>query len=231
MMVIGFWLACVGARNTSTIETLERPSSNVLVELETVDLALEFGVEWQDWYYHLNRIEIPKGGSISLPEQSGWTILTEEGLQQTGFYPQSSPDTLCAQGCVVLSVTIDQDKGDVEMHQQLDQDLSESAPQKSKGLTVLDTWSVPLTGFPTTDKSLRMRNVELKPGGNVGQHKHNGRPSFAYVVSGDVIEHRDDGDNPYHTGDRVAERNGLVHWWENGDTSATIVVFDIISSE
>lgn len=231
MVAIGFWLACGGARNASPVASGERPSSNGIVELETVDLTLEFGVEWQDWYYHLNRIDIPKGSFISLPEQSVWAVLTEEGLQQTGFYPQSSPESLCVEGCVVLSASIDRDRGDVTMHQQLEQDLSESAPQKSNGLTLLDTWSVPLTGFPTSDKSLRMRAVELEPGGNVGQHKHDGRPSFAYIVDGDLIEHRGDGDTSYNTGERVAERNGLVHWWENGDTSATIVVFDIISSE
>ena len=231
MVAIGFWLACGGARIALPLPSGEKPSSNGTVELETVDLTLEFGVEWQDWYYHLNRIDIPKGGSISLPEQSGWAVLTEGGLQQTGFYPQSSPESLCAKGCVVLSASIDRAKGGVAMHQQVEQNLSEGAPQKSNGLNLLDTWSVPLTGFPTSDKSLRMRAVELEPGGNVGQHKHNGRPSFAYIVGGDVIEHRGDGDTSYHTGDRVAERNGLVHWWENGDTSATIVVFDIIPSE
>ena len=65
----------------------------------------------------------------------------------------------------------------------------------------------------------------------MGQHKHQGRPSFAYILSGDLIEHRGDGDGPYSKGERVAERNGLVHWWENGDSAATIVVFDIVDAE
>ena len=228
MIAMGFWLACTGAHNAvPSASTAE----NVEITLETVDLEVEFGVEWKDWFYHLKQIDISEGQTLSLPEQSGWAVFTDEGVQQTGFYPQQSPEVLCKKGCRMLSTSLNQSRGDAELQEQSEQDLSDTAPQQSSGLMVLDTWATPLSGVPTTDKSLRLRAVELAPNGNVGQHKHNGRPSFAYIVGGDLIEHRGDGDAQYHTGDRVAERNGLVHWWENGEKTATIIVFDIISSE
>lgn len=231
MIAIGFLLACIGVRHESSTSSVEASLQTITTSLETVDLTAEFGSEWQGWFYHLRRMDVPKGTSIDLPEQSGWAVVSEKGVQQTGFYPQDSPESSCKEGCVILSATIDRSQGRGEIYQQVEQELSENAPQESNGLTLLDTWSNPLVGFPTTNKSLRMRAVELQPGGNVGQHKHNGRPSFAYVVIGDLVEHRSDGDSQYHGGDRVAERNGLVHWWENVGASATIIVFDIISSD
>ena len=78
-------------------------------------------------------------------------------------------------------------------------------------------------------KTLRIRVVSVESGGVVGAHKHESRPSFAYVLSGDVIEHRGDGDYPHESGSSVAERNGLMHWWKNtGEEAASIVVVDIV---
>ena len=81
-------------------------------------------------------------------------------------------------------------------------------------------------------KSLRIRVVSVEPGGVVGAHKHDSRPSFAYVLSGKALEHRGDGDYSHEVGSSVTERNGLAHWWENtGEEAATIVVVDIVDIE
>ena len=60
-------------------------------------------------------------------------------------------------------------------------------------------------------------------------HTHEGPPRFAYVISGNVLEHRGDGDYEHSSGSSVAERNGLSHWWENtGSVDARILVVDIV---
>ena len=228
MFFIRLWLACA----TPKKDVHSTPSVNT-TNLETIDLRLEFGDAYQGWYYLLNQIDIVEGMNVSLQSQTGWAAINvdSEQLLGTGFAPESYPSEICVNGCRLLTATIRQSNGSESVPPQSDQELNESAPAKSAGLTMIETWSQPLTGMPALDKQLRLRAVTLEPKGNVGQHKHNGRPSFAYIVSGDLIEHRGDGDGSYTEGSRVAERSGWVHWWENGETPATIVVFDIIDAE
>ena len=98
----------------------------------------------------------------------------------------------------------------------------------SEGIVMRDTWTQPLVGFPLPNKNMRFRWVELAANGRVGKHTHESRPSLAYIIDGDLVEHRGDRNQDRGINDSVAERNGLTHWWENGQTPASIVVFDIV---
>lgn len=73
---------------------------------------------------------------------------------------------------------------------------------------------------------LRMRRLELQPGGFVPTHDHTDRPSIVYVVKGQVVEHSSFCAVPilHVAGDSTAEFGvGHAHWWEN--TSRETVTF------
>ena len=73
---------------------------------------------------------------------------------------------------------------------------------------------------------LRMRRLELMPGGFVPTHEHSDRPSIVYVVKGQVVEHSSLCGVPilHVAGDSTPEFGaGHAHWWEN--TSNEVVTF------
>lgn len=105
------------------------------------------------------------------------------------------------------------------------------APKENSGIALVHKEVSSLDDL-FADKSLRIRVVDVEERGVVGAHTHVSRPSFAYVLSGDVMEHRGDGDYTHIAGSSVAERHGLTHWWENTGTGvAKIVVVDIIDAD
>jgi quercetin dioxygenase-like cupin family protein len=73
---------------------------------------------------------------------------------------------------------------------------------------------------------LRMRRLELAPGGYVPTHRHDDRPAIVYVAKGTVTEHNSLCAVPivHHAGD-VSEEFGVgyEHWWEN--TGTEVVTF------
>lgn len=79
---------------------------------------------------------------------------------------------------------------------------------------------------------LRMRRLELQPGGFVPTHDHGDRPSIVYIVKGTVIEHSSFCDVPivHVAGDVTPEFGvGHAHWWENkGDEIVTFISTDVL---
>ena len=78
--------------------------------------------------------------------------------------------------------------------------------------------------------SLRTRAITVGPGGTVGAHRHQGRPGMAYVVDGELLEHRSDADEPVvrAAGEAAFEYTGLVHAWQNvSPAPAKVVVVDL----
>lgn len=66
-------------------------------------------------------------------------------------------------------------------------------------------------------KVLRAREFLLAPGATIAVHEHQQRPGLAYILEGELIEHRSDQQGPIVRGvGAVAfERSGLVHYWKN----------------
>ena len=56
MFFIKLWLACA----TPKRDVQSVPSVNA-INLETIDLHLEFGEAYQGWYYQLNQIDVEGG--------------------------------------------------------------------------------------------------------------------------------------------------------------------------
>ncbi len=80
------------------------------------------------------------------------------------------------------------------------------------------------------NRMLRAREIDIEPGGVIAVHQHDQRPGVAYMVSGELIEHRV-GQKPAikKAGDTAFEWSGVTHWWENkSDKIARIIVVDIV---
>jgi quercetin dioxygenase-like cupin family protein len=96
--------------------------------------------------------------------------------------------------------------------------------------------SISLTGeFAGTDGyMLRVREVTVLPGGQVAVHQHNSRPGAAYILEGELVEHRNDSEGPIkrEAGDVALEKTGTIHWWKNESSAkAKVLVVDIVQSE
>lgn len=97
--------------------------------------------------------------------------------------------------------------------------IAEGGPTENVGLENSIRGSVPLEAYRDSLESgeLRMREVDLAPGARVRVHGHNERPAIAYVLEGEIVEHRNDSEQPIvrRQGDSCLEGPGIVHWLEN----------------
>ena len=86
--------------------------------------------------------------------------------------------------------------------------------------------------FPALEgRNLRVRRITIAPGGVVAFHEHQQRPGFAYILEGEIVEHRDSGKTVVkHGRDSISfEKTGVNHWWENkGTTDVIALVADIV---
>lgn len=83
-----------------------------------------------------------------------------------------------------------------------------------------------------TGRQFRARVFTIEPGGIVGIHTHDQRPGFAYILSGSIVEHRNDTDGAiqHEAGSIAVERSGVSHWWENiSDAPVRALVVDIFT--
>lgn len=109
-----------------------------------------------------------------------------------------------------------------------------SGPTESRGVTsVTPVGSVELSGEfeGMQGRVLRAREIIIAPGGVVAVHEHNKRPGVAYILEGEIIEHRNDHKEPIkrQPGDAAFERTGIVHWWENrSDKPVRALVVDVV---
>ena len=122
-----------------------------------------------------------------------------------------------------------------ENKKQEDQEFT--GPKESKGIKqVITKGYLPLKGeFKDIDnRTLRMRTVEIEPGGIVALHRHgeNPGPGIAYVISGQLTEYKKGAGGPVvrKAGDAAFEKTGTLHWWKNqGKITAKVVVVDLLA--
>jgi Uncharacterized conserved protein, contains double-stranded beta-helix domain len=76
------------------------------------------------------------------------------------------------------------------------------------------------------DHHLRMRRLDIKPGGEVAWHSHGERPALIYVVSGTVTEYSSHCQVPivHKTGELSVEQGGLSHWWKNTSKEPVVLI-------
>jgi quercetin dioxygenase-like cupin family protein len=73
---------------------------------------------------------------------------------------------------------------------------------------------------------LRMRRLDVKPGGEVAWHGHGERPALIYVVSGSITEYSSRCQVPivHKTGELSVEQGGLSHWWKNTSKKPVVLI-------
>ena len=116
-------------------------------------------------------------------------------------------------------------------------DKSLDGPSETQGIESVDT----LVGLALAeefasmeDYQLRARILVLSPGATVAVHEHDRRPGFAYILEGEIVEHRNDEREPIvrRVGDVAIERTGISHWWENRSSSTVkALVVDLVPIE
>ena len=107
-----------------------------------------------------------------------------------------------------------------------------TGPAKPKGISTKTLGEADLTGELSglDARQLRARLWIMEPNGIVPVHSHVDRPAYAYVLEGEVTEHRSDDEHPhvYSAGSLSVEDGGVVHWWENtGGTTVKLIAVDL----
>lgn len=108
------------------------------------------------------------------------------------------------------------------------------APKDNKGYTTPKTVVIDLgneiPGMAGWQLRLRMLNIE--PGGHIGLHSHKDRPAVVYFQQGaDVVTNEDGSAKTFHAGDTTAEGVKTVHWHENtGKDAVVIYTADLIKA-
>lgn len=77
---------------------------------------------------------------------------------------------------------------------------------------------------------MRVRQLEIQPGGVVPWHSHAERPALIYVMSGEVLEHASNCAVPivHKAGEVAQEPHAVAHWWKNeGKVPVVLLAFDI----
>ena len=111
-----------------------------------------------------------------------------------------------------------------------------SGPNKTHGIesvTVLGSIGLEKDFPALKGKQLRARELVIAPGGVVAVHQHDSRPGIAYILEGEIIEHRNDQAEAIvrKQGAVAFEQSGIAHWWENKSTKAVrALVVDIIKT-
>lgn len=115
------------------------------------------------------------------------------------------------------------------------QNIAAEGPTETKLIESIEV----LSSIPLEDefvdlegRVLRAREITILPGGQVAVHQHESRPGIAYVLEGELIEHRNDESNPVTrgVGAVASEKTGIVHWWANKSSrKAKVLVVDIVS--
>jgi len=98
----------------------------------------------------------------------------------------------------------------------------------AKGVTDVVRGSIDLAKEPAAvnGRLLRIRQLDVQPGGVVPWHSHGNRPAMIYIVSGEVVEYASNCAAPilHKAGDVAPEKNGTQHWWQNNGTSPAVLI-------
>jgi quercetin dioxygenase-like cupin family protein len=77
---------------------------------------------------------------------------------------------------------------------------------------------------------MRVRRLEIQPGGVVPWHSHEDRPALIYVISGEIYEYASNCAVPivHKAGEVARETHATAHWWKNdGKAPVVLLSFDI----
>jgi len=101
-----------------------------------------------------------------------------------------------------------------------------------KGVTDKVLSTIDLAGEKVALKGhlMRVRQLEVQPGGIVPWHSHADRPALIYIVSGEIVESASNCAVPivHKAGEVARETHATAHWWQNnGKATVVLLSFDI----
>ena len=106
--------------------------------------------------------------------------------------------------------------------------LAQQPPSENKGMkaTPLAAFDLGKQGLKDLDqRQMRMRVIQVEPGGAAAFHSHSQRPALTYVLKGSLLEHRKgSADRTYGAGEVIVESTDVDHWAENKGTETTTLV-------
>ena len=76
------------------------------------------------------------------------------------------------------------------------------------------------------DHQMRLRKLEIKPGGIVPWHSHGDRPALIYIIEGEILEYASNCAVPivHKAGDVAPETSATAHWWKNTGTKTVVLI-------
>ena len=98
----------------------------------------------------------------------------------------------------------------------------------AKGVTDKVLSQIDLAGekLALQGRLLRVRKLEIQPGGIVPWHSHEDRPALIYVVSGEINEYASNCAVPivHKAGEVARETHGTSHWWKNNGKAPAVLL-------
>lgn len=78
-------------------------------------------------------------------------------------------------------------------------------------------------------QQMRMRRIEIAPGGSIAMHSHRGRPALIHVLDGSIVERRGEDVREYRAGESYSIGGDVSHAIDNaGALPATYLEVDIV---
>ncbi|HEX2891425.1 MAG TPA: cupin domain-containing protein [Vineibacter terrae] len=108
------------------------------------------------------------------------------------------------------------------------QDVMRPGSAPAKGVTdkVLAAIDVAKEPAKIDGRLLRLRRLEIAPGGIVPYHSHGDRPAIIYVVQGEIYEHASTCSVPilHKAGEVARETHATSHWWQNKSNQTVVLL-------
>lgn len=116
---------------------------------------------------------------------------------------------------------------------QMRADATKPSTATAKAVTDVVLAQIDLAGekVALNGHTMRVRKLEVQPGGVVPWHSHGDRPALIYVMSGEIVEHARNCAVPilHKAGEVARETHATAHWWNNqGRTPVVLLSFDIL---
>jgi quercetin dioxygenase-like cupin family protein len=107
-------------------------------------------------------------------------------------------------------------------------DVTKASALPASGVTDNVLAAIDLSKEPAKldGRMLRLRKLEIKPGGVVPWHSHGDRPAIIYIVQGEVVEHASNCSVPivHKAGEVARETSATSHWWKNAGKQTVILL-------
>jgi quercetin dioxygenase-like cupin family protein len=110
----------------------------------------------------------------------------------------------------------------------------QAPPTGNTGAKISDPVAIDLAPWADDMKGrqLRIRRLDVAPGGILGIHSHDDRPDVSYLVQGTLTEYREGGYVKVRSNETLnSAGKGVTHWLvNNGSTPVVFIVADVFKN-